>query len=87
MTTHYGSKETYEYKAEGNFPCGTYTREWIYYDYNNTYSQTQIVLKMTILTKVIGEKQIQKLKKIIQNGTPVRQVPTNLQVTKLMEAA
>lgn len=45
VTTHYGSKETYEYKAEGNFPCGTYTREWIYYDYNNTYSQTQIVLK------------------------------------------
>ena len=25
VTTHYGSKETYEYKAEGNFPCGTYT--------------------------------------------------------------
>lgn len=45
VTTHYGSKETYEYKAEGNFPCGTYTGEWIYYDYNNTYSQTQIVLK------------------------------------------
>lgn len=45
VTTYYGSKETYEYKAEGNFPCGTYTREWIYYDYNNTYSQTQIVLK------------------------------------------
>ena len=42
---------------------------------------------MTILTKIIGEKQIQKLKKIIQNGTPGRQVPTNLQVTKLMEAA
>lgn len=45
VTTYYGSKETYEYKAEGNFPCGTYTGEWIYYDYNNTYSQTQIVLK------------------------------------------
>ena len=45
VTTDYGSKETYEYKAEGNFPCGTYTGEWIYYDYNNTYSQTQIVLK------------------------------------------
>lgn len=45
VTTYDGSKETYEYKAEGNFPCGTYTREWIYYDYNNTYSQTQIVLK------------------------------------------
>ena len=45
VTTYYRSKETYEYKAEGNFPCGTYTGEWIYYDYNNTYSQTQIVLK------------------------------------------
>lgn len=45
VTTYYDSKETYEYKAEGNFPCGTYTGEWIYYDYNNTYSQTQIVLK------------------------------------------
>lgn len=45
VTTYSGSKETYEYKAEGNFPCGTYTGEWIYYDYNNTYSQTQIVLK------------------------------------------
>lgn len=45
VTTYDGSKETYEYKAEDNFPCGTYTREWIYYDYNNTYSQTQIVLK------------------------------------------
>lgn len=45
VTTYHGSKETYEYKAEGNFPCGTYTGEWIYYDYNNTYSQTQIVLK------------------------------------------
>lgn len=45
VTTYDGSKETYEYKAEGNFPCGTYTGEWIYYDYNNTYSQTQIVLK------------------------------------------
>lgn len=45
VTTYYDSKETYEYQAEGNFPCGTYTGEWIYYDYNNTYSQTQIVLK------------------------------------------
>lgn len=45
VTTYNGSKETYEYKADGNFPCGTYTGEWIYYDYNNTYSQTQIVLK------------------------------------------
>lgn len=45
VTTYSGSKKTYEYKAEGNFPCGTYTGEWIYYDYNNTYSQTQIVLK------------------------------------------
>lgn len=45
VTTYSGSKETYEYKAEGNFPCGTYTGEWIYYDYNNTYSQTKIELK------------------------------------------
>ena len=45
VTTYYGSKETYEYKAEGNFPCGTYTGEWIYYDYNNSYSQTKIELK------------------------------------------
>lgn len=45
VTTYDGSKETYEYKAEGNFPCGTYTGEWIYYDYNNSYSQTKIKLK------------------------------------------
>lgn len=45
VTTYDGSKETYEYKAEGNFPCGTYTGEWIYYDYNNSYSQTKIELK------------------------------------------
>lgn len=45
VTPYYGSKETYEYQAEGNFPCGTYTGEWIYYNYSNTYSQTQIVLK------------------------------------------
>ena len=44
-TYYYGSKETYEYKAEGNFPCGTYTGEWIYYEYNNSYSQTKIELK------------------------------------------
>ena len=25
VTTYYDSKETYEYQAEGNFPCGTYT--------------------------------------------------------------
>ena len=44
VTTYYGSKETYEYKAEGNFPCGTYTGEWISYD-NQTYSQLKIELK------------------------------------------
>lgn len=43
-TTNYGSKEKYEYKAEGSFPCGTYTGEWISYD-NQTYSQLKIELK------------------------------------------
>ena len=28
VTTYYGSKETYEYKADGNFPYGTYTGQW-----------------------------------------------------------
>lgn len=45
VTSYYGSKEKYEYKAEGNFPCGTYTGEWIYNNYNNSYSQTKIELK------------------------------------------
>lgn len=45
VTSYYDSKEKYEYKAEGNFPCGTYTGEWIYNNYNNSYSQTKIELK------------------------------------------
>ena len=40
-----------------------------------------------IFTKVIGEKQIQKQSKKIQNGKTVRQVPTNLPVTRQTEVA
>lgn len=47
VTTHYGSKETYEYKAEGNFPCGTYTGKWNKWsdDYGDHYNQYKIELK------------------------------------------
>lgn len=45
VTTYYNSKEKYEYTAEGNFPYGTYTGEWIYDDYNNIYYQNKIELK------------------------------------------
>lgn len=44
-TDYRGYEDKYEYTAEGNFPYGTYTREWIYDDYNNIYSQYKIVLK------------------------------------------
>lgn len=37
--------EKYEYKANGNFPCGTYTGEWIYDEYNNFYYQNKMELK------------------------------------------
>lgn len=47
VTTYYDSKETYEYQAEGNFPCGTYTGKWNKWsdDYGDHYNQTQIELK------------------------------------------
>lgn len=47
VTTYYGSKETYEYKAEGNFPCGTYTGKWNKWsdDNGDHYNQTKIELK------------------------------------------
>lgn len=47
VTTYYGSKETYEYKAEGNFPCGTYTGKWNKWsdDYGDHYNQYKIELK------------------------------------------
>lgn len=47
VTTHYGSKETYEYKAEGNFPCGTYTGKWNKWsdDSGDHYNQYKIELK------------------------------------------
>lgn len=47
MTTYYDSKETYEYQAEGNFPCGTYTGKWNKWsdDYGDHYNQTKIKLK------------------------------------------
>lgn len=37
----------YEYKAEGEFPCGTYISEWIEwgYDQNINYEQQKIILK------------------------------------------
>lgn len=47
VTTYDGSKETYEYKAEGNFPCGTYTGKWNKWsdDYGDHYNQYKIELK------------------------------------------
>lgn len=47
VTTYYGSKETYEYKAEGNFPCGTYTGKWNKWsdDSGDHYNQYKIELK------------------------------------------
>lgn len=47
VTTYYDSKETYEYQAEGNFPCGTYTGKWNKWsdDYGDHYDQTKIELK------------------------------------------
>lgn len=47
VTTYYGSKETYEYKAEGNFPCGTYTGKWSKWsdDDGDHYNQYKIELK------------------------------------------
>lgn len=45
LTSNYGSIEICEYTAEGNFPYGTYTGEWIYDGYSNTYSQSKIELK------------------------------------------
>lgn len=47
VTTYYDSKETYEYKAEGNFPCGTYTGEWSKWsdDDGDHYNQYKIELK------------------------------------------
>jgi uncharacterized repeat protein (TIGR02543 family) len=47
VTTYYGSKETYEYKAEGNFPYGTYTGEWSKWsdDDGDHYNQYKIELK------------------------------------------
>lgn len=47
VTTYGDSKETYEYKAEGNFPCGTYTGKWNKWsdDYGDHYNQTKIELK------------------------------------------
>lgn len=47
VTTYYGLKETYEYKAEGNFPCGTYTGEWSKWsdDNGDHYNQYKIELK------------------------------------------
>ena len=47
VTTYYDSKETYEYQAEGNFPCGTYTGKWNKWsdDYGDHYNQTKIELK------------------------------------------
>lgn len=47
VTTYYDTKETYEYQAEGNFPCGTYTGKWNKWsdDYGDHYNQTKIELK------------------------------------------
>lgn len=47
VTTYYGSKETYEYKADGNFPYGTYTGQWdkSSNEYGDHYNQTKIELK------------------------------------------
>lgn len=47
VTTYDGSKETYEYKAEGNFPCGTYTGKWNKWsdDSGDHYNQYKIELK------------------------------------------
>lgn len=47
VTTYYDSKETYEYQAEGNFPCGTYTGQWDKWsdDYGDHYNQYKIELK------------------------------------------
>lgn len=47
VTTYYDSKETYEYQAEGNFPCGTYTGKWNKWsdDYGDHYNQYKIELK------------------------------------------
>ena len=47
VTTYYGSKETYEYKADGNFPYGTYTGQWDKWsdDYGDHYNQYKIELK------------------------------------------
>ncbi len=36
----------YEYKADGDFPCGTYTSEWVDWGYDQiNYDQTKIILK------------------------------------------
>ena len=48
MTTYDGSKEKYEYDAEGkNFPYGTYTGEWSKWsdDDGDHYNQYKIELK------------------------------------------
>lgn len=47
VTTYYGSKETYEYKADGNFPYGTYTGQWdkSSNEYGDHYNQYKIELK------------------------------------------
>lgn len=47
VTTYYDSKETYEYQAEGNFPCGTYTGQWdkSSNEYGDHYNQYKIELK------------------------------------------
>ncbi len=47
VTTYDGSKETYEYKAEGNFPYGTYTGQWdkSSNEYGDHYNQYKIELK------------------------------------------
>lgn len=47
VTTYYDSKETYEYKADGNFPYGTYTGQWDKWsdDYGDHYNQYKIELK------------------------------------------
>lgn len=37
--------DKYEYKANGNFPCGAYIGEWIYNEYNNNYWQYKMELK------------------------------------------
>lgn len=47
VTTYYGSKETYEYKADGNFPYGTYTGQWdkSSNEFGDHYNQYKIELK------------------------------------------